>query len=90
MLSTNGLPGCFINGMSTALCRGTFSWVPEADENRGPPMPKCADETVESRHVVGMLDQNDAAGSLGKIYLDVVLRDRHTAARLDSAVRNGC
>lgn len=40
-------------------------------------------------HVVGMLDQNDAAGASAKIYLDGVLRDRHTATRLDSTVRNG-
>lgn len=40
-------------------------------------------------HVVGMLDPNDAAGASAKIYVDGVLRDRHTAVALDSNVRDG-
>jgi glycerophosphoryl diester phosphodiesterase len=40
-------------------------------------------------HVVGMLDQNDPAGSSAKIYVDGVLRDRHTAVKLDSTIPGG-
>jgi glycerophosphoryl diester phosphodiesterase len=40
-------------------------------------------------HVVGMLDPNDTAGASAKIYVDGVLRDRHTAVALDSTVRAG-
>lgn len=40
-------------------------------------------------HVVGMLDPDDAAGASAKIYVDGVLRDRHTAVALDSTVRDG-
>jgi hypothetical protein len=37
-------------------------------------------------HVVGQLDPNDAAGASAKIYVDGVLRDRHTAVKLDSTL----
>ncbi|WP_018410038.1 glycerophosphodiester phosphodiesterase family protein [Methyloversatilis thermotolerans] len=40
-------------------------------------------------HVVGMLDPNDAAGASAKIYVDGVLRDRHTAAKLASTLPAG-
>lgn len=40
-------------------------------------------------HVVGMLDPNDAAGPSAKIYLDGVLRDRHTAVNLASTLPAG-
>ncbi|MBC7205012.1 MAG: PEP-CTERM sorting domain-containing protein [Methyloversatilis sp.] len=40
-------------------------------------------------HVVGMLDPNDPAGASAKIYVDGVLRDRHTAARLASTLPAG-
>lgn len=40
----------------------------------------------EWMHVVGMLDPNDAVGASAKLYIDGVLRDRHTAAKLDSTL----
>lgn len=40
-------------------------------------------------HVVGMLDPNDAAGASAKIYVDGVLRDRHTAVNLASTLPAG-
>lgn len=43
----------------------------------------------EWMHVVGMLDQNDAAGASAKIYINGVLRDRHTAVKLDSSIAAG-
>lgn len=40
-------------------------------------------------HVVGMLDPHDAAGASAKIYIDGVLRDRHTAVNLASTLPAG-
>ncbi|WP_119421894.1 glycerophosphodiester phosphodiesterase family protein [Desertibaculum subflavum] len=40
-------------------------------------------------HVVGVLDPNDAAGTSAKIYVNGVLRDRHTLAALDSIIPAG-
>lgn len=40
-------------------------------------------------HVVGMLDPNDAAGPSAKLYVDGVLRDRHTAVNLASTLPAG-
>ncbi len=43
----------------------------------------------EWMHVVGMLDPDDAAGASAKIYINGVLRDRHTAVKLDSSIAAG-
>ncbi len=40
-------------------------------------------------HVVGMLDPHDPAGASAKIYVDGVLRDRHTAFNLASTLPAG-
>lgn len=40
-------------------------------------------------HVVGMLDPDDAAGPSAKLYIDGVLRDRHTAVNLASTLPAG-
>lgn len=43
----------------------------------------------EWMHVVGLLDQSDPAGPSAKIYIDGVLRDRHTAVKLNSVIPSG-
>lgn len=43
----------------------------------------------EWMHVVGMLDPADQAGTSAKLYINGVLRDRHTAVKLDSSIAAG-
>lgn len=70
-------PGYFTSSRSASSCRSAFSRVSVANENRGPPMPKCTDQTVHlgrvgRRVVEAAFDGGDIVSDGGVLLLKQV------------------